>query len=508
MTLTLDAVGPGSSGQAATLAANAAATWSHTCTGSQRILFVGVAVSANLASLASVTYNGVAMTRIITRQSNDQTAGGVHLYGLINPASGTHTVSVTPSTTVGTDYEAGSVSYTGADQTTGWKNATSNAGSVSGGTHPITGTIASTTTGNIVIAAACYGSAITAGAGVGTNRWANNQNPNSAAGNAVMGDNAVTSSSTQVAWDSTSGDWFGWVGVEIMAASSGASGAMTASATAQASFGGTATHKGTLTAQATAVVAFNGKATHFARNTMQATAVIAFGATTTHRPAFSTAATAQLTLNGTTTHRAALVMSATAQLTLAAKITRFRTLTMSAGTAFTVAVSGVNSRSLALSATAQLVLAGKLTSRPSLSLTAGSSVVFGTKVTHFGVLVLSSTAQLQLHAFDVVHGILLTQVTSALLLSAKVTELAAFVTRSTALIGFAATHNAFGSLVFTSTALLQIVSTAPRHNLPPAVGKVTVRITQGSVTVRVPQGNISVRIVSGKVTPGRVRGVG
>jgi hypothetical protein len=64
-------------------------------------------------NISNVTYNGVSLTKI-DRQAQDAT-NKLELWYLINPASGTHNVSISSSETV--DLWGGAVSYTGVAQT-------------------------------------------------------------------------------------------------------------------------------------------------------------------------------------------------------------------------------------------------------------------------------------------------------------------------------------------------------------------------------------------------------
>lgn len=84
----------------------------HICTGSNRILFVGVRDGSN--SVTGVTYNSVAMTFIDVAAI--ASGGGLFLYYLKNPASGTNSITVTRTGT-GTILWVNGVSYTGALQT-------------------------------------------------------------------------------------------------------------------------------------------------------------------------------------------------------------------------------------------------------------------------------------------------------------------------------------------------------------------------------------------------------
>lgn len=105
-------------------------TYSHTCSGSNRALFVKVSYYDSGDSVSAVSYNSVAMTLI---PGSDVANGQYHVewYYLISPATGSNTVSV--STTGGFfDIGVTSISFTDAHQTTPY------------GT-PVTGTGTSTT---------------------------------------------------------------------------------------------------------------------------------------------------------------------------------------------------------------------------------------------------------------------------------------------------------------------------------------------------------------------------
>lgn len=90
-------------------------TWSHTCTGSNRLLVVDVVGNTSSDVITGVTYNSVAMTLVAKVSS---AAGGsarwIYQYLLENPASGANSVVVSASTSI---FIAGhSLSYTGAAQ--------------------------------------------------------------------------------------------------------------------------------------------------------------------------------------------------------------------------------------------------------------------------------------------------------------------------------------------------------------------------------------------------------
>lgn len=95
--------------------------FNHTCTGTNLILFVGVAVrQGSYYSASAVTYNGVSMTRIRHDDNGAGNSRGSEIWYLINPATGTHAVDITISQDVGggsyTGSDAHAVSFTGAKQ--------------------------------------------------------------------------------------------------------------------------------------------------------------------------------------------------------------------------------------------------------------------------------------------------------------------------------------------------------------------------------------------------------
>ena len=85
---------------------------SHTCTGSNLILWVGLLLLSPTAP-TSVTYDGVAMTGLPATSANGST-DKIYLYYLTNPATGAHNIVVNNSGSVNTTLMA--ASYTGAHQ--------------------------------------------------------------------------------------------------------------------------------------------------------------------------------------------------------------------------------------------------------------------------------------------------------------------------------------------------------------------------------------------------------
>lgn len=93
-------------------------TLSHTCTGNERLLIVGVTTRANTGAdiITGVTYNSVAMTRINTAKESGASSDDdrLYLYYLIAPDTGTHNIVASASAT-GVMYIRGA-SYTGCRQ--------------------------------------------------------------------------------------------------------------------------------------------------------------------------------------------------------------------------------------------------------------------------------------------------------------------------------------------------------------------------------------------------------
>ncbi len=102
---------------------NMTATYSHTCTGSQLILFVSVVddTTNGADKIAGVTYAGVSMTRIISMFNNPGNEP-LFLYMLTAPATGANNVVITSTANI--TVSSAAVSYTGAAQS-GQPDATS-----------------------------------------------------------------------------------------------------------------------------------------------------------------------------------------------------------------------------------------------------------------------------------------------------------------------------------------------------------------------------------------------
>ena len=174
-----DAVGPGAAGTNVTFGNSL--SWTHTCSGTNRVLLVGVAVGADPTTglTLSVTYNGVAMTQAALEYTGDDTNGNAQLFYLVNPATGPNTVQVTVTGGSG-DLEAGSVSFTNVNQSAPIRNTalTNSPGSAN---PSIQVTSAST---DMVVDVLAAGSAVTSSGT--TLRWMNNNSDGTGGGNGAQ----------------------------------------------------------------------------------------------------------------------------------------------------------------------------------------------------------------------------------------------------------------------------------------------------------------------------------
>src|SRR3990167_1730360 len=101
---------------ASSSSASADFSWSHTCTGSNRYLLVGISWKDDV-NITSVTYNSVTMTSLGKKSTTSGSTFVIEMFGLKDPATGANTVSVdfasNPTNAVG-----GAVSVTDINQTT------------------------------------------------------------------------------------------------------------------------------------------------------------------------------------------------------------------------------------------------------------------------------------------------------------------------------------------------------------------------------------------------------
>jgi len=179
---------------------------------------VGVSVkSGNPATVTvGVTYGGVSMTELGRIGSNNTTTlGFVVLFALVSPGTGAKTVTVTTSSG---NIIGGSLTFTGSGSL---GTAVTAAGDNSTGSAPPTVSVTGTTAGNMVVDAACYGSALSNPGQ--TQRWLDNVDGASAAGNAAQ-QTASAGGTITMSWAPTLLDFWGMVAVEVQASGAGTAG--------------------------------------------------------------------------------------------------------------------------------------------------------------------------------------------------------------------------------------------------------------------------------------------
>ena len=202
-----DAVGPNSGGDACSSCISL--NWTHITSGANRLLTVGVAVSAADVSGMSlaVTYNSISMISAGKVNTNNGSAGFIQLFYLIAPTTGSNTVSVTLSGG-SADMEGGSVSFVGVDQLTPVRHINTAFGSSASPSVSV-----SSTPGNVVVDAVAAGDQISSSGQ--TNRWLRNQNSAHGAGNAAQSTAAGASAVTMSY--ATFSDIWGIIAMDVVA---------------------------------------------------------------------------------------------------------------------------------------------------------------------------------------------------------------------------------------------------------------------------------------------------
>jgi hypothetical protein len=202
--LTYDATGGG-----AKCANCTTLSWSHTDAGNALLVGVSVGKNGDAGLTAVATYNGTAMTLLKTVHTNNQTAGFLDVFGLVNPATGTHNVVVTETGGTASEITGGSESFSGAAATGTFGTAASAVGSSA--TASVT---AGSTSGNIVAGFVANGSQVTSATSPSISRDIANQDNNTGAGNSAGATSLSTGSNVTMAWTVVN-DWWAAVAVEV-----------------------------------------------------------------------------------------------------------------------------------------------------------------------------------------------------------------------------------------------------------------------------------------------------
>src|SRR5580765_6348999 len=193
-----------------TVAAGATLSWSHTCTGSDLCLLVacfGGGLSGNTGNddITGVDYNGSALTNLGKVQTPSDRY--VYLWGLLNPSTGSHTVTVTNSDVADAVIAGQSVSYTGVKQSGLPDQATTNTGSSQ--TTFSLGVLVLSTANCWLVAA---GKNTVGLASAGSNTTARQS---TASGLGTFDSNGVVSTGTLKHLDATIGSAANWGGVTV-----------------------------------------------------------------------------------------------------------------------------------------------------------------------------------------------------------------------------------------------------------------------------------------------------
>jgi Tfp pilus assembly protein PilX len=185
-------------------------SWTHTASGTNRVVIVGVSYISPSAT-ATATYGGTSMTLVGQQFTTGDSR--MAMFSLVNPPTGAKTVTVTFSVAVNSAV-GGSVSMTGANQTTPTGTFVSAVCS-SGGSCTTTPSLTVTSVvGEMVIDTLQYDNnagSITPGAGQ-NQRWNLSQN------NYGGGSTEVGAASVAVSWTAGSGDNWAYGAVSVKAA--------------------------------------------------------------------------------------------------------------------------------------------------------------------------------------------------------------------------------------------------------------------------------------------------
>jgi len=192
MPVAFDAVGPSSAGAMST---SSPLTWAHTVSGTNTLLLVCITTAwANTPT--SVTYGGTSLGAAVSALTCHASGNALFVYKMIAAPAGTANVVMT----IGTgdpNFLGGSISFNGADQTTGIGTiyTTNSTGtSVSSFSTAVT----SNTSGNIIAGFTGNGEHCSSATSPGTNRVTDNVSTSFASGNLSIQTTAATGSSVTV----------------------------------------------------------------------------------------------------------------------------------------------------------------------------------------------------------------------------------------------------------------------------------------------------------------------
>ncbi len=195
-----EATGP--SGSGAMCAHCATLNWNHTVSGSFPAMLVGVAVGAadDAGLSASATDNGRPMTLLKTVQTDNQTAGFLEVFGLLNAPAGTNTINVSVGGGTASEITGGSESLGNVAK---WGNIASAYG------YNSTARVISpgSTSGGIMAGFTACGSGVSSASSPATPRYLANEDQNTGAGNSAGATSPSTGSPVTMAWSNGNDYW-------------------------------------------------------------------------------------------------------------------------------------------------------------------------------------------------------------------------------------------------------------------------------------------------------------
>lgn len=181
--------------------------------GSLLVALLGIGLpSGSPATFGTITYNGVTMTKLLEATTTGGANGGkVALFYLLNPATGSQTLSYGFTTSSVVEVWGGCTSFTGNDPVNPFVQSTS----AQGTSAAAAATLSGVQSGNLTICGAGAGTAMSAQ--TQTLTWAKNVDNSSSAGNGRASRSASTGSVTHSFTVGASDSWVAAI-AEIAAA--------------------------------------------------------------------------------------------------------------------------------------------------------------------------------------------------------------------------------------------------------------------------------------------------
>ncbi|MBO0871224.1 MAG: hypothetical protein J2P15_21945, partial [Micromonosporaceae bacterium] len=188
-------------------------SWTQQVSGANRLLTAEVAVGAapDTGCSLSVTDNGATMTRLTTVHDDNQPAGFHSVFYRVAPPTGTNTISATVTGCAVDVLTGGSISFTGASQSAPLGRAVTAAGD---GTRAAA-TVAGTPSGAVAVGFVSAGTLVDSATTPSTDRFIENGDASTGAGNSGAATQAGSGGSNTLAW-SVEADWWAVTAVSVL----------------------------------------------------------------------------------------------------------------------------------------------------------------------------------------------------------------------------------------------------------------------------------------------------